>query len=298
MGEARRRAADEAPGDAEQQQGEDGVTGPEVELHPVAAGAAGEVRRDQQDDERPVEQAHRHVPDAHFLVELLGHPMFSFAGGPHAVVMGVGRRPCSLCPKRLQQIPCRRAKTCRRSRGFQRGWIHEEDSGCGDRRRTGRRRDGGRRHHRSCTGRCDQGAPGEPQADRLPRCAPSRASSMPRDPRPPAVEQAAKLKTLEAAFVKMFPAGSDKGETKALPTVWSDMAGLPGGQQGRRCRLRQARRRGGLGRPGSAGRRLRRYRQGLRRLPRQVPRQGELIAGAIPKKRRRPSGRRLFLCPK
>ena len=24
----------------------------------------------------------------------------------------------------------------------------------------------------------------------------------------------------------MFPAGSDKGETKALPTVWSDMAGF------------------------------------------------------------------------
>ena len=41
-----------------------------------------------------------------------------------------------------------------------------------------------------------------------------------------AVDQAAKLKTLEAAFVKQFPAGSDKGETKALPTVWSDMAGF------------------------------------------------------------------------
>ncbi len=43
-----------------------------------------------------------------------------------------------------------------------------------------------------------------------------------------AVEQAAKLKTLEVAFVKMFPAGSDKGETetKALPVVWSDMAGF------------------------------------------------------------------------
>jgi len=24
----------------------------------------------------------------------------------------------------------------------------------------------------------------------------------------------------------MFPAGSDKGETKALPTVWSDMPGF------------------------------------------------------------------------
>jgi cytochrome c556 len=40
------------------------------------------------------------------------------------------------------------------------------------------------------------------------------------------VASAAKLKTLEAAFVKMFPAGSDKGETKALPTVWSDSAGF------------------------------------------------------------------------
>ena len=30
-----------------------------------------------------------------------------------------------------------------------------------------------------------------------------------------AVEQAAKLKTLEASFVKLFPAGSDKGDTKA-----------------------------------------------------------------------------------
>jgi cytochrome c556 len=40
------------------------------------------------------------------------------------------------------------------------------------------------------------------------------------------VEQAAKMKELEAAFDKMFPAGSDKGDTKALPTVWSDMAGF------------------------------------------------------------------------
>jgi cytochrome c556 len=45
-------------------------------------------------------------------------------------------------------------------------------------------------------------------------------------PTAPAVEQAAKLKTLEAAFVKLFPAGSDKGETKALPTIWSDSAGF------------------------------------------------------------------------
>lgn len=41
-----------------------------------------------------------------------------------------------------------------------------------------------------------------------------------------AVEQAAKLKTLEAAFVKMFPAGSDKGDTRALPAIWTDWAGF------------------------------------------------------------------------
>jgi cytochrome c556 len=41
------------------------------------------------------------------------------------------------------------------------------------------------------------------------------------------VPMAAKLKTLELAFDKMFPAGSDKGaETAALPTVWSDSAGF------------------------------------------------------------------------
>ena len=40
-----------------------------------------------------------------------------------------------------------------------------------------------------------------------------------------AVEQAAKLKTLEAAFVKMFPPGSDK-DSKALPVVWTDWAGF------------------------------------------------------------------------
>jgi len=40
------------------------------------------------------------------------------------------------------------------------------------------------------------------------------------------VASAAKLKQLELAFDKLFPAGSDKGETKALPAVWSDMAGF------------------------------------------------------------------------
>jgi cytochrome c556 len=40
------------------------------------------------------------------------------------------------------------------------------------------------------------------------------------------VEAAAKMKTLEAAFEKLFPPGSDTGDTKALPTVWSDMPGF------------------------------------------------------------------------
>src|SRR5258708_11770756 len=39
------------------------------------------------------------------------------------------------------------------------------------------------------------------------------------------VPQAAKLKTLELAFDKMFPAGSAQGGTKALPAVWTAMAG-------------------------------------------------------------------------
>jgi cytochrome c556 len=41
-----------------------------------------------------------------------------------------------------------------------------------------------------------------------------------------AVEQAAKLKTLQVAFDKMFPPGSDKGDSKALPAVWTDSAGF------------------------------------------------------------------------
>jgi cytochrome c556 len=40
------------------------------------------------------------------------------------------------------------------------------------------------------------------------------------------VASAAKLKELEMAFDKLFPAGSDKGDTKALPAVWSDMPGF------------------------------------------------------------------------
>lgn len=40
------------------------------------------------------------------------------------------------------------------------------------------------------------------------------------------VVHAAKLKTLEEAFDKMFPAGSDTAESKALPTVWSDKQGF------------------------------------------------------------------------
>src|SRR5687768_2211531 len=41
-----------------------------------------------------------------------------------------------------------------------------------------------------------------------------------------AVVHAAKLKELGMAFEKMFPPGSDKGETKALPAIWTDMAGF------------------------------------------------------------------------
>jgi cytochrome c556 len=40
------------------------------------------------------------------------------------------------------------------------------------------------------------------------------------------IPHAAKLKELEVAFAKMFPPGSDGGDTKALPTVWSDKAGF------------------------------------------------------------------------
>ena len=37
---------------------------------------------------------------------------------------------------------------------------------------------------------------------------------------------AAKLKELSNALPALFPAGSDKGDTKALPTIWTDMAGF------------------------------------------------------------------------
>lgn len=39
--------------------------------------------------------------------------------------------------------------------------------------------------------------------------------------------QAAKLKELEIAFMKLFPVGSDKGgDTEALPVIWTDNAGF------------------------------------------------------------------------
>lgn len=40
------------------------------------------------------------------------------------------------------------------------------------------------------------------------------------------VPAAAKLKELQTAFPKFFPPGSDKGDTKALPVVWTDKAGF------------------------------------------------------------------------
>jgi cytochrome c556 len=35
-----------------------------------------------------------------------------------------------------------------------------------------------------------------------------------------------KIVELEGSFEKMFPPGSDKGDTKALPVVWTDMKGF------------------------------------------------------------------------
>jgi len=40
------------------------------------------------------------------------------------------------------------------------------------------------------------------------------------------VPAAAKLKELSEAFPAFFPAGSDKGETKALPVLWTDKPGF------------------------------------------------------------------------
>ena len=40
------------------------------------------------------------------------------------------------------------------------------------------------------------------------------------------VAPAKKIVELETPFEKMFPAGSDKGDTKALPAVWTDWAGF------------------------------------------------------------------------
>ena len=40
------------------------------------------------------------------------------------------------------------------------------------------------------------------------------------------VEPARKIVALEGPFDKLFPAGSDKGDTKALPAVWTDWKGF------------------------------------------------------------------------
>jgi cytochrome c556 len=37
---------------------------------------------------------------------------------------------------------------------------------------------------------------------------------------------AAKVKELTVAHAKLYPKGSDKGETKALPAIWTDWAGF------------------------------------------------------------------------
>lgn len=41
-----------------------------------------------------------------------------------------------------------------------------------------------------------------------------------------AVAHAAKIKELAVAYAKLFPKGSDKGDTKALPLIWTDWAGF------------------------------------------------------------------------
>lgn len=41
-----------------------------------------------------------------------------------------------------------------------------------------------------------------------------------------AVAHAAKIKELTVAYAKLFPKGSDKGDTKALPLIWTDWAGF------------------------------------------------------------------------
>jgi cytochrome c556 len=40
------------------------------------------------------------------------------------------------------------------------------------------------------------------------------------------VAPAKKIVELEAVYLKLFPAGSDKGDTKALPVVWTDWKGF------------------------------------------------------------------------
>lgn len=40
------------------------------------------------------------------------------------------------------------------------------------------------------------------------------------------VAAAAKLKELQVALPALFPEGSDKGDTKALPVIWTDKAGF------------------------------------------------------------------------
>ena len=41
-----------------------------------------------------------------------------------------------------------------------------------------------------------------------------------------ATEAAMRMVDLQKKFITMFPAGSDKGDTKALPLIWTDWAGF------------------------------------------------------------------------
>jgi hypothetical protein len=63
IAEHRRVAADEAPGNAEQQQRQHHVAERHVQVHVVEPHAHVGAR--QQHNDRPMEDAHRQVPDAH-----------------------------------------------------------------------------------------------------------------------------------------------------------------------------------------------------------------------------------------
>lgn len=63
------------------------------------------------------------------------------------------------------------------------------------------------------------------------------------------VAPARAIVVLEDKFMTMFPAGSDKGDTKALPAVWSDMKGFDAASENLKA---QAVKMAGLGEAGKS----------------------------------------------